>query len=219
MLIAIRSMLVIAVVALFLGITQPTSAQDKTQNELQTHVNSLFTLTKLTANGGEIVTAGSVLTLQKDGLVMCGINAKIPLPNTYKSSNISYGFGAKVKWRVAEGAVQPELDVNSVSQRKFVAGEKVWIVGVGFQNDGVLLQLYSDPYDNLRFHGDLKISFSKGSLSTEDVLKSIAETVTVYGTDQPARSPAPNQPTTPQSAVSDLTPPPPPADAPPVAPQ
>jgi hypothetical protein len=48
MLIAIRSMLVIAVVALFLGITQPTSAQDKTQNELQTHVNSLFTLTKFT---------------------------------------------------------------------------------------------------------------------------------------------------------------------------
>ena len=217
---SMRSVTVIAVAFLFLGVTQPVRAQNP---ELQQQVNSLFTLTKLTADGGEIVTAGSVLALQKDGLMMCGINAKVPLPNTYKSGNISYGLGAKLKWRIGEGVVQTELDVNSVPQRKFVAGEKVWIVGVGLQNDGVLLQFYSDPYDNLRYHGDLKISFPKGSPSTEDVLKSIAEVVTVDGTAQPVQSPtrpAPAAPPAPpQPAVSDLTPPPAPPDAPLAAPR
>lgn len=191
-------------------------------SELQQKLNGLFTLTKVTADQSDIVTPGSVLVLNKDGLTMCAVSAQVPLPNSYKGGSLSYGFGAKMKWAMQEGLLQSGLDVNTVPQRRFVAGEKVWIVGATLQDDGITLRLYSDPYDNVRYHADLKVQFSKGGSSTENALKLLAEVITPDGAPQAAQPPPQPPvvaPTQAPAALTDMTPPPPPPDSSPVTPK
>jgi hypothetical protein len=110
-----------------------------------------------------------------------------------------------------------------------VEGEKVWITNYTEQNDGVVLQLYSDPYSDVRYYGQLKFLFPKGGAPTADeMMKTIAEVVTVDGASEnsppPASAAAPaasaatsSQPA--ESSMAPIAPPPPPADAPPAPPK
>ena len=55
----------------------------------------------MTADKSDIATAGSVLDLHKDGLVMCSTEAVASPTNTYKNGAISFGFGANMAWGMA----------------------------------------------------------------------------------------------------------------------
>jgi hypothetical protein len=113
------------------------------------------------------------------------------------------------------------------------------------QKDGVLFQLFSDPYNSFRYYGNLKILFpnKKDVPPVDVVLGLIAEVLTggqsddqggqpeqapaqvdgsrMRGSMAPASAPAPEPVAAPaapepaQDAISDIAPPPPPADAPP----
>jgi hypothetical protein len=200
-------------------------AQDDAQRTaLQQKLKDTFTLTKVTAVGDDIVSAGSILTLHKDGLQMCSLDAKIPLTNVYKNGKLS---ASKMAWGLATGMVG--VQINNVSQRTFVAGEKFFIIRYEVQKDGIALLLYSDPYNNVRYFATLKISIPKGAFPPADeVMNAIAEVVTVDAPESatpatqnvapqapPAQEPAQ---TTSVKPLAPIAPPPPPADVPPSAP-
>jgi hypothetical protein len=187
---------------------------------LQKTLKDRFVLTTTTADRSDIVTAGSVLTLRQSGLQMCGVAALAPMPNTYRNGKISVTFGDRMLWGVAAG--RNSTNLNEIPQRTFTAGEKFWITDIAPQKDAVFLMLYSDPYNGLRYYAQLKIPYPKGSRpSAEDVMKLIAETVTMDTAAQNATAqPAPTSGSAPppaqasEPAPAPIPPPPPPADAP-----
>ncbi len=187
---------------------------------LNAALTSHFALTKLTADGSDIVTAGSVLVLHKDGLLMFSIDTKVPPTNTYKAGKISIGFGSGFATDLELAQLQPGASAANVPQRKFVAGEKFWIVAFTAKDDGVVFRFYSDPYSDIRYYGQLKIPFQKHVVPpVDDVLKTIFEVVTVQQADNPPNGvadipPSPSPASVQEPRPEPIPPPPPPADAP-----
>jgi hypothetical protein len=206
-----RSMACFTLVAI-LTCPQWVRGQNAT-TDIEKKLDTQFVLTKITADNTDIVTPGSVLVLHKDGLVMYSVNLKVPPTNTYKDGKLSIGFGSLFTSDVALGQVQPGTNHTNVPQRKFVAGEKFWVVASTVKDDGVTLLVYSDPYQDVRYFAVVKFPFSKKSIPpADDVLKSVAEVVTV----DPGNNAAENQqppPAQPQSDLKPIPPPPPPVDS------
>ena len=177
-----RSAVCLTLVVALAAVAPSLQAQDQ-KSEILKRLNSQFTRTKMTTDRSDIVTAGSVLVLHKDGLLMCGVQAIAPPTSTYKNGAISFGFGANMAWgmALAPGNQQP---VN-LPQRKFVTGEKFWVAEYLVKDDGVVLEFFSDPYNDVRYYGQLKFPFAKGGVPPADnVMKTIEEVVTV---DVPAQ--------------------------------
>jgi len=209
-----------AVVAMLACLAHTMHAQDDAKKAaLEQVLKTQYHWTAITADRSDIVTPGDVLVLHKDGLVMCGVEAKFALTNTYKNGSLSSN---QMSWALSLGLAGVSSSI--IPQRKFVAGEKFWIVGYGVLKDGVALEVYSDPYNDIRYYGLLKIPFAKNSIpSPDDVLKSLAEVVTIQPAETtaptaPPPTPAAPPPDQPAATIEPLAPPPPPADAPPVAP-
>jgi len=200
--------------------------------DLQGKLNSAFTLTKITADRSDIVTAGSVLVLHRDGLLMYTTDAPSPPLNNYKdgrlqqsaTGNYFRGFGVSLL-HGSNGQ-----DLANIPKRSFVSGEKFWLTGTNILPDGVVLNVYSDPYNNVRYYGQIKFPFAKGAMPPAEALMSmIAEVVTVDNSSQggdnnpaPAQAPAPpgvlSAPSS-AAAMAPIAPPPPPTDQPPPQPK
>jgi len=196
------------------GLSPWAHAQDP-KAEIQKKLTTLFVLTKTTDDRTDIVKPGSVLDLHKDGLVMYSTETKVAPTSTYKDGKLSMGFAATFSSDFALGQVQQGLNHTNVTQRKFVDGEKFWVTGFTVKDDGVTLAFYSDPYNDVRYIGQVKFPFSKKSVpSADEFVKTVSEVVTAEAseeekpsaTQQPAPAPA-SQP------IAPVPPPPPPADA------
>lgn len=191
------------------------NAQDA-RLELENKLEAQFVPTKITADRTDIVTAGSILLLHKDGLLMFSIDTKVPPTVSYKDGKLSMGLGAIMATDFALGQAQPGSNHSTVPQRKFVAGEKIWYVSSSVKDDGVLFMVYSDVYQDVRYYGLLKFPFAKKVIPPADeLLKTIAEVVTVEPGDNAAgNSPQPSPgPPPPPSALKPIPAPPPPADS------
>jgi hypothetical protein len=180
--------------------------------DIQEKLSSQFVLTKLTADKSDIDTAGSILVLRKSGFQMCTI-AVPPQTSNYKDGNISTNLGNTMSWvaRLPSGT-KPD----TVPKRKFAIGEKFWVTGFEVQDDGVVFQLYSDPYADVRYWGKLKIGFSKKSIPTADeLLKTIAEVLTVQPDETADEDASQEEPEPAQvRALAPIAPAPPPVDVP-----
>lgn len=176
---------------------------------LQQRLKAQFVAANIAPNG-DILTAGSIMVMQKEGLWLCGLNAGGPLENTYKNGKLSAGrFG----WGMALGLMK--IDTNTIPQLKFKTGDKFWIKSYNVDKNGVRFFLWSDAIENVRYYGWLKIPFAKGEIpSPDEAMKMISEAVTAEPMDNVAQ-PAPATATAP--AV--IAPPPPPPDAPPAQPK
>jgi hypothetical protein len=154
---------------------------------LQQALDSQYVLTKVSADRSDIVTAGTVLVLQKDGLIMYSTASPLPPLNTYKNGKISKSFGQDL----ANTLLAPGNNTSaSYPQRRFVTGEKFWISEFAVRKDGIVLALYSDPYKDVRYYALLKFPFDKHSTpSTADALATIAEVLSVQPPDnEPAQT-------------------------------
>jgi hypothetical protein len=208
---------------------------------IQEKLVSQIKLTKTTADRSDIVTAGDVVVLHKDGLMMCSSDSSYAFSNTYsngvlsgnaknraKDAAKSFGLGHIPVF--GSGISAGDAANNGCASRKFVAGEKFWITGIVAQKDGILVRAYSDPYNDVRFYGEIKFPFAKGSVPpVDDFVKTVSEVITVQPADdqgqggqgdqggQPAQpaAPAPEPAAAPAPApMQQIAPPPPPADAP-----
>ena len=132
-----------------------------------------------------------VLDLHKDGLQMCSTDAVSPITTTSKNGKLSVGFGSMLLWGASLGAASQ--NATDIAQRKFVAGEKFWITSYTVQSDAVLLMFSGDPFNDVRYYGQLKIPFPKGAVpSADELMKTINEVVTAEPMDDAAQ-PAPRR--------------------------
>ena len=211
--------------------------------DLQKKLEAQYALTKATADRTDIVTAGAVLILQKDGLIMDTTTSTAPMPNTYKDGKLSHGVGDVVthkgwmKFVPGASSIPGAGSVPNVDTRTFVTGEKFWVTKITVQEDGVVFELYSDPISDVRYYSDLKFAYPKGSTpNTDKMLSTVAEVLKVDdsgGDSKQAAAPADGAapaagtqaqaaaaaPAAPVAAMAPIAPPPPPTDAPPAQPK
>jgi hypothetical protein len=192
-------------------------------------------LTKASAAHDDIVTAGDVVVLHKDGLIMCSSTSTRPANNTYIHGALKVDSGTqaisafkKTPW----GGGIPDSAV--CAQRKFVSGEKFWVTDIRLGTNAILVDTFSDPYNDVRYYGEISFPYPKGAVPPVDAfVKTVSEVITVQpaddkaaaGSDQAAQSgspaptqaagPAPTQAAAPPPPMPAIAPPPPPADAPP----
>ena len=226
---------------IFLSSCVAVNAQDVAS--IQQKLIAQYPLTKATADKTDIVTAGAVLVLEKDNLLMYTTTTTIPPVNTYKNGRISQGvFSAAKKCKFCAfvpGVSSVAAQVPNVDQRTFVSGEKFWVTGIEAHDDGIVFDLLSDPFNDVRYYSQLKFPFPKDSAPSADTLMGqVAEVLKVQPSDDSnnsggdakqsqagASAPAPAQsapaaaPPATQSAMAPIPPPPPPADEPPPAPK
>ena len=172
---------------------------------IQQKLNAQFKPTITTADRSDIVTAGDVVVIHKPGLLMYAVASPLPPSNTYKNGKIGQGWGGFGKdlmiGMMTPGGTTP---ANTYPQRQFVPEEKCWVRGILVQKDGILVQLYSDPYDDIRYYANLKIPFlnKKEVPSVDAALQLVAEVLTVVPQDnqgeqqavEPAAAAAPTPP-------------------------
>jgi len=214
---------------------------------------SQIKLTKASAAKDDIVTAGDVVTLHKDGLVMCATGSSYTDTNTYlngvlkpdqKGRSADAGkkaakslFGKFVPM-ASDGSSVTDSVKNGCTERKFVSGENFWVTDIKLGKDAILVDTFSDPYNNVRYYGEISFPFPKGSVPpADDFVKTVSEVITVKpaddksgGGDPAAQSAAPTNAAgaapaqaagaaPAQSAapapMAAIPPPPPAADAPP----
>ncbi|HEX4136381.1 MAG TPA: hypothetical protein VHY84_17335 [Bryobacteraceae bacterium] len=164
-----------------------------------------YRLTQATFDKTDIVTAGSVITLRKNGLVLFTIGDRNQLGNNYANGVVKPALPYLAAHRIEEGRA-----------RAFVVGEKLWLTRILFEakGDGILLEFLSDPYDDgARYWGTLKFSFPKNSPpSPDDFASKVNEVIGVVLTAQelPATEsvapiapppPLPNQPIAPPPTI------------------
>jgi hypothetical protein len=186
----------LAMMAMVLNLT--LWAQAGSVDAIQQKLLSQFKLTTITADRSDIVMPGSVVQLRLDGLLMYSVDSPLVPSNNYKDGKISQGFLYK-RLRLP-GQPDDNLTGDGHPLRVFVHGENCWVTAIAMKNDGVEFRLYSDPYNNIRFDGNLKIPFpNKKELPSADQLMALVEEVLTVVPAQEQASLAP-VPTAPQSA-------------------
>ncbi len=207
-----------------------------TPSGIENSLTSQYSLTKTTADRSDIVTAGAVLVLKKDGLLMSPVTTAVPATNTYKDGRIGQGL-----WKMAGGLDRWKRATGQTAQtRTFVAGEKFWVTKITVHEDGIVFDLFSDPISDVRYYSTLRFPFAKGAYpSTDAAAQTVGEVLQVQpadnsagsGGDQGQQQPAgaapaataaaaaPAAPAAPPAAMAAIPPPPPPTDAPPAAPK
>jgi hypothetical protein len=151
-------------------------------------------LTKTAADHSDIVTAGDIVVLHKDGMMMCSTASSYAFSNTYANGVLAANLKNRAK-DAAKGWLKGAFtggasDVmgaanNGCPTRKFVSGEKFWITGVTLQKDGILVSTYSDPYNDTRYFGEIKFPFQKGAPipAPDAFVKTVEEVITVAPQD------------------------------------
>jgi hypothetical protein len=198
-------------------------------------LTSDYKLSKASAAHDDVVTAGDVVVLHKDGLMMCSSASSYAFSNTYQNGVLSAtqknrakdAASSFLKGKLPFGGGGSATDAanNGCTSRKFVAGEKFFVYDIHLTKDGVVVMTISDPYNDVRYYGELKFLFPKGSVPpVPDFEKEVEEVITVQpsdddkgGKEQAKEAPAAAPAAAPEPAapLTAIAPPPPPADAPP----
>ncbi len=187
---AIIKLSVAAAIVLSCLATSPRSAGQGLEQKLEAQ----YALTKPTADKSDIVTAGAVLILQKDRLIMYSTSTQVPPQNTYQNGKLSEGaYGAHEKMQNF-GSLIGHPPPKTVQTRQFVTGEKFWVTKIEVQPDGVVFTLFSDPYQDVRYYSTLKFIYPKGSTPNPDqVLSTVAEVFKVQQDDSAKSDDSGNQ--------------------------
>lgn len=210
----------------------PAQGQSGDLAPLQQMLDAQFKVTTVTSDRSDITTPGTIVQIDKPGMVMYAVASPAAPSNTYKNGKIGQGWGGFGTDLLITTAMAGNGTASDIPHRTFSAGEKVWITGVVAKKDGIVFQLYSDPYDGIRYYGNVKIPYKKKKEvpSVQDAQQLIAEVLTlVPAEDQGAQASAPAPPppaaktetagAPPPAPLPSIAPPPPPADAPQPPPQ
>lgn len=213
-----RMLLATALVPFLAGMSMQLNAQDKAAIEKK--LASQYALTHTTADRTDIVTAGAILVLQKDNLMMVDVSSANVYQNTYKEGKITQN--ALGRFTRGLGRL-PGAQPAGAPERTYVAGEKMWLTKIDVKDDGVVLELYTDAINDIRYRAGLKFPFPKGKTPGADqVAREVAEVFSVQpgdntsdiGQQQQSAPPAPPQRAAapPPQPLAPVPPPPPPPD-------
>jgi hypothetical protein len=189
---------------------------------IQTKLESEYKVTKITADASDIVTAGSVVVLHKDHLLMIAATTTAnPCMNTYRDGKLSPSKACNLGNTLVKvpvfGKRIPHAD-QAPATRTFVAGEKFWVTKIGVKDSNkehaVVLGFFSDAINDVRFKGELTIPFPAFT-TADDALQMVADVITVVpaedAKDTGDAKPAPaSQPVEAAPKPIEAPPPPPP---------
>jgi len=192
---------------------------------IQKKLESEYALTKTTDDKSDIVTAGAVLTLHKDKLLMSAASSSSSCTNTFKDEKFTQNTGCKANdmFRRFGGLGHPS------TTRVFVAGEKFWVTKVEVKdegaNSGVVMEFFTDAINDVRYKSSLFVPFKDGLPPPDEALKMVQEVVTAAPAEDAkqggqqsqqtsASAPAPAPPPAAEAAPPPIPPPPPPTDEP-----
>lgn len=171
---------------------------------IEDKLESQYALTQPTADNIDIVTAGAVIVLnpKRGNVIMAPVSSTNFYQNTYKDGKITQnalgkGLGALNRLKHIPGTTAPE----GPATRTFVPGEKMWVTSITAKPDGVIFNLFTDAYADVRYKAALKFQFPKGFTPTLDqVEKLVAEVFRVQPAEEPKadaqqqqQGPAPGQ--------------------------
>jgi hypothetical protein len=219
-------------------------AQDQGAAAIQKKLEGEYQLTKTTADKSDIVTAGSVIVLHKDNVLMLVATSTNPCRNTYKDGKVTQSAACRTNEKVKKfsrftSMIPGASSVpDSPASRTFVAGEKFWVTKIEVRDSGkdpgIVLGFFTDAISDTRYATSLMIPFGAITPSPDEALKAVAEIITVAPSDDKAGddkggdkaapqggqqdAPAPSQPAAAPAAPAPAEAPPPPIEAPPPPP-
>jgi hypothetical protein len=190
-------------VAVLAGTAACVYGQDRDpKSSLQQKLNNQFILTEVARDRSGVVSAGTLLALQKDNLLMYSGTCPSSPVNTYKSGKLSQSFGHNLmrdlggSMRMSGGATTADCP-----QRRFVRGTKLWVTKADVQKDGIVFRLYSTPDNEIPYYADLKFPFEKGSVpATAQALALIGEVLAIQP-DPPSQAMNNAHPEQPKASV------------------
>jgi len=222
-------------------------AEDQGAAAIQKKLESEYQLTKTNYDKSDIVTAGSVVVLQKDKVLMLAASSTAnPCRNTYKdgqikqsgpcSANEKLKKFSKFTSRIPGATSVPD----SPSSHTFVTGEKFWVTKIEVRDTGkepgIVFSFFTDAIGDVRYATTLLIPFPATTPTLDQALKLVQEVLTVappeedakkdgdkakqpapQGGQQEAAAP-PSQPAAPAAAPAPAEAPPPPIEPPPPPP-
>jgi hypothetical protein len=226
--------------ALLLATFSGRAADDPNSNEaIRKALEAKYNLTKTTADKSDIVTAGAVVVLQKDHLLMSKVSGVDGYQNRYKDGQITQNAAGKLARRLGHlPGIPGTPTAPSPGTREFVSGEKMWVTKIEVKDEKVSFTLFTDAISDVRYQATLTF-FDKGRPPVDQVEKAVAEVFKVQPAEDdksakeakpaqgqkqaqaaPAAQTAPPAPITPPAPVAPAAdaPPPPIAPPPPVAP-
>jgi len=171
------------------------AAQSGDPAAIQQALNSQIKLTTTTGDRSEIATAGTIVEVHREGMMIYGFMSPLPPSNTYKNGKIVQGWGGFGKDLAITMLAPGGATSANYPQARFASGDKCWVTGLKVQKDGVVFQLYSDPVNDIRYYGNLKIPFpnKKEVPSVDAALQMVAEVLTVVPSQEQQASDAGNQ--------------------------
>jgi hypothetical protein len=172
------------IAALLIGGSSFAAYGQEVNVALQQKLNSQFTLTQVTKTTGELGATGTGVVLQKVNLVMYSIASPLPPANTYKNGKISQGAGGFGRDLLITTANMGGGTSDDYPHKTFSVGDKFWVILLKVEKTDVVFRLLSDPYDGLRYYGELKIQFDK-AITTDQAIAKISEVLTVDGAPPP----------------------------------
>ena len=181
---AIKSITVLAILFSCLG-ARPCRADQAVG--LQKQLETKYSITKTTADKTDIVTAGSVLILEKDRLLMYATTTGAPPQNTYNNGKLSAGAFAAHEKAQSFGTFIGHPPPKSVTTRYYVTGEKFWVTRIDTLADGVVFTLFTDAVNDVRYYCTLKFVYPHGATPAADqVLSMVGEVLKVQQDDSAA---------------------------------
>jgi len=184
--------------ALLAGACLVAAAEDQgPRNSIQNKLESEYVVTRTTDDKTDIVTAGSVLTLQKDKLLMTPVIGGALCSNIYADGSLTPNASCVVDRITAIRRIRgiDQSSGTSSTTKTFVAGDKFWITKIDVKDAGndsvVALELFTDAIDGLRYHSTLVIPFKSGLPSPGEVLNSLHEVVKTDDAKLPSIAPPP----------------------------
>ena len=165
-------------------------AQDSGAAAIQKKLQAEYQLTKITDDKSDIVTAGSVILLHKDKVMMVAATSTVnPCMNTYRDGKITpagaCGLGSKI--RHIPGLSSRIGADKAPATRNFVSGEKFWVTNITVKDNGkdrgAIFDFFTDATpagdQGIRYKGQLTIPFGAVTPSPDEAFKAIAEVITV----------------------------------------
>ena len=144
------------------SLAMPFAGHAQSKAAIEKKLQAEYTTTQATADQTDIVTAGSILVLKKGNIIMAPVSGSNYFQNTYKDGRITQNAAGKIvkgldRFNHLPGAQSP----NGPATRTFVPGEKVWVTKIECKDDGLVFQLFTDAYWDVRYKADLKFYFDK----------------------------------------------------------
>ena len=215
-------------------IAAAATVQEDPKEAIRKKLEGEYQLTKPSDDQSDIVSAGSVVVLHKNKVLMLDATSLAnPCMNIYRDGEIRTNRACKIGGlgQRLPGPLKSRAHLDSGPKiRNFASGDKFWVTKIEVMDSGkepgVVFDFFTDAISDVRYKGALLIPFEKSLPAPDDALKLVQEVITVAPAEDSKDSKAnddqsaadsgrqPTQAAPAETPPAPVEPPPPPPAAP-----